>query len=244
MKCSIKTLQAIQKLLVADFAHQLEGEDNVSASEIEQSLRRSLQAVGQVSLGQLLSVLDEQGYGCQESCSCQSKGRRISRRQAQVLSVFGWVTYRRSYYQCPGCGRRWTPLDQAQQLRPGRATAAMARLLGLAGVSVAFEEGRRHIREYLQVEVGVNTLREETQLIGARQAQREQAWMKQSQDLQHLQQRERQTGRLHRVYGSIDGAFVPIEKEWKEAKLVSWYQVGHRYGSPEPHALEQAVNDN
>jgi hypothetical protein len=89
----------------------------------------------------------------------------------------------------------------------------MARLLGLAGVSVAFEEGRRHIREYLQVEVGVNTLREETQLIGARQAQREQAWMKQSQDLQHLQQRERQTGRLHRVYGSIDGAFVPIEKE-------------------------------
>jgi hypothetical protein len=242
MKCSIKTLQAIQKLLVADFAHQLETADNVSASEIEQSLRSSLQAVGQVSLGQLLSVLDEQAYSCQERCRCQSKGRRISRRQAQLLSVFGWVAYRRSYYQCQGCGRRWTPLDQMHQLRPGRASAPMARLLGLAGISVSFEEARRHIREYLQVEVGVNTIREETQLIGARQAHREQAWMEQSQDLQHLQRRERQTGRRKRVYGSIDGAFVPIEQEWKEAKLVSWYQVGSRYGRPEPHALEQVYH--
>jgi hypothetical protein len=242
MKCSIKTLQAIQKLLVADLAQQLEAEGGVSASELEQSLRSSLQAVGQASLGQLLSVLDEQAYGSQEICSCQASGRRIARRPAQVLSVFGWVAYRRSYYQCQGCGRRWTPLDQAQQLRPGRATAPMARLLGLAGISVSFEEARRHIREYVQVEVSVNTLRQETQLIGARQAHREQAWMAQSQDLAHLQRRERQTGRLQRVYGSIDGAFVPIEKEWKEAKLVSWYQVGQRYGRPEPHAQEQTYH--
>jgi hypothetical protein len=242
MKCSIKTLQEIQKLLVADFAQQLETESGVSASEMEQSLRSSLQAVGQASLGQLLSVLDERAYDCQETCSCQANGQRISRRKAQLLSVFGWVAYRRSYYQCQGCGRHWTPLDQVHQLRPGRATAPLARLLGLAGISVSFEEARRQIKEYLQVEVSVNTIRQETQLIGERQVQREQAWMEQSQDLQHLQRRARQTGRLQRVYGSIDGAFVPIEKEWKEAKLVSWYQAGHRYGSPEPHALEKVYH--
>jgi len=242
MKCSIKTIQAIQKLLVADYTHQLEAEEQVSASEVEQSLRRSLQAIGQASLGELLSLLDEQASDSQEACRCQSKGRRISRRTAQVLSVFGWVTYRRSYYHCQGCARRWTPLDQAHQLRPGRATAPMARLLGLAGVSVAFEEARRHIQAYLQVEVGVNTIRQETQLIGQRQAQREQVWMNQSQDLQYLQRREQQPERLQRVYGSVDGAFVPIEKEWKEAKLVSWYQVGQRYGRPEPHAVGQVYH--
>jgi hypothetical protein len=242
MKCSIKTIQAIQKLLVADFAHQLESEEQLSASDVEQSLRSSLQAIGQASLGELLNILDEQAYGCQETCGCRTKGRRISRRKAQVLSVFGWVTYRRSYYQCPGCGRRWTPLDQAHHLRPGRATAPMASLLGLAGVSVAFEEARRHIRAYLQVEVGVNTIRQETQLIGQRQAQREQTWMDQSQDLEYLQRREQQSEHRQRVYGSIDGVFVPIEKEWKEAKLVSWYQVGQRYGRSEPHALDQVYH--
>lgn len=239
MKCSIDTIEAIQELLVADFVQQLEGEHEISASEVEQGLRGSLQAVGQASLGQLLSVLDEQGYGVRESCHCQARGRRIARRPAQVLSVFGWVSYRRSYYQCQRCGDRWTPLDQAQQLRPGRATAPMARLLGLAGISVSFEEGRRHIYEYLQVEVGVNTLRQETQLIGQRQAQREQLWLERSQDLDYLQGRQRQSRPRQRMYGSIDGAFVPVGQEWKEIKLVSWYQVGPRYGSPEPRALEQ-----
>lgn len=239
MKCSTETLEAIQELLVTDFARQLETDTEVGASAMEQALRSSLQAIGQASLGQLLSVLDEQAYGPRESCTCQARGRRISRRAAQVLSVFGWVSYRRSYYQCPGCERRWLPLDQAQQLRPGRATAAMARLLGLAGISVSFEEGRRHIREYLQVEVGVNTLREETQLIGQRQAQREQRWLTCSQDLDYLQHRQRQSRRPQRVYGSIDGAFVPLGQEWKEIKLVSWYQVGLRYGSPELRALQQ-----
>ena len=242
MKCSTKTLQEIQKLLVADYARQLEAEESVSAREIEQSLRRDLQTIGQASLGRLLSVLDERNNGPQENCGCQAQGQRISRRQAQLLSVFGWVTYRRSYYYCQGCGRRWIPLDQEHQLRPGRATAPMARLLALAGISVSFEEARRHLREYIQVEVSVNTIRQETQRMGQRQAQREQAWIAQSQDLAFLQRRERQTERPSRVYGSIDGVFVPIEKEWKEAKLVSWYQVGQRYGHATPHALETAYH--
>ena len=42
------------------------------------------------------------------------------------------------------------------------------------------------------------------------------------------------------MYGSIDGAFVPLEAEWKEAKTVSWYQVGSRYGKDELHAKEIA----
>lgn len=238
MKFSTSTMQAIQKLLVADFAHQLEAEDEVSVSEIEQSLRTSLQALGQASMGEMLSVLDEHVCGPRQVCECSSQGQRISRRVAQVLSVFGWVNYTRSYYYCPSCQRRWLPLDEQQQLRPGRATLNMTDLLGLAGITVSFDEARQHIRQYLQVEVSANTIRQETQEIGARQAQREQSWMEQSQNLDYLQQRERQTKRPQRVYGSLDGAFVPLEKEWKEAKLVSWYQVSSPYGRSAPHAQE------
>jgi len=36
----------------------------------------------------------------------------------------------------------------------------------------------------------------------------------------------------------MDGALVPIEQEWKEAKLISWYQVGKRYGQKAWHAQE------
>jgi hypothetical protein len=236
MKFSTSTMKAIQKLLVADFATQIEPAGEVSVSEIEQCLRTSLQALGQASMGEMLSVLDEQTYGPRQECECQAQGQRISRRAAQVLSVFGWVRYRRSYYQCPSCGRRWLPLDEQQPLRPGRATPSMTALLGLAGITVSFEEARQHIWQYLQVRVSANTIRQETQEIGVRQAQCEQGWLAQSQNLAYLQQREQQTQRPQRVYGSIDGAFVPLEKEWKEAKLISWYQVKALYGRAEPHA--------
>ena len=166
MKFSTSTMKAIQQLLVTDFATQIEAAGAVSVSEIEQSLRTSLQALGQASMGEMLSMLDEQACSPRQTCKCQAQGQRISRRAAQVLSVFGWVRYLRSYYHCSSCGRRWLPLDAQQQLRPGRATPSMTALLGLAGITVSFEEARQHIWQYLQVGVSANTIRQETQEIG------------------------------------------------------------------------------
>lgn len=114
----------------------------------------------------------------------------------------------------------------------------MSGLLGMAGVTVAFEEARHQIQRYLQVEVSANTIRQETQLLGERQAQQERSWVENSQDLAYLQQREQVLERPKQVYGSMDGAFVPIEQEWKEAKLISWYQVAKRYGRDDWHAQE------
>lgn len=238
MKCSTTTMQAIQQLLIEEFSNQMKSEDEICVDEMEQSLRTILQETGQAALGEMLSLLDEQSFEIRTGCKCGMQGQRVSRRSAQLLSVFGWVSYRRSYYHCQDCGRRWSPLDEEHQLRPGQASRPMASLLGLAGITVSFEEAHRQIREYLQVEVSVNTIRQETQQIGERQAKREQTWIEQSQDLDYLQERQHQTERPKRVYGSIDGAFVPIEKEWKEAKLVSWYRAGERYGSSELRALD------
>ncbi len=237
MKFSTQTLKAIQSLLAEEFSQQVES-DAITAHEVEQALRSGLQEIGQACLGEMLSMLDEQSYETEELCECQQIGKRVSRREAQLLSLFGWVKYKRSYYQCRACGRRWIPLDDKYHLRPGRATHMMTGLLGLAGVTVSFEEARQQIMRYLQVEVSANTIRQETQWIGERQAQREQAWVKQSMDMAYLQHREQEPNRPARLYGSIDGAFVPIEREWKEAKMVSWYRVGPRYGHGELHALD------
>jgi len=239
MKCSTSTMKAIRQLLIQDFEAQLETEGYPTANQLEQSLRSELQTIGQEIFGELLSRMDECQNSSQAKCECGSRAHRTARRPAQLLSVFGWVHYRRANYHCEQCGRRGYALDRQQQLRPGRATQPMAALLGLAGITVSFEEARHHIREYLQVEVGINTIRQETQLIGERQRQREREMLDRSQDLNHLQQRKRQPVEAKkRVYGSIDGVFVPLEQDWKEAKLVSWYQVGVRYGSPEPHAQD------
>lgn len=238
MKFSTETIEKIEKLLVAELAQQLETEE-VKAEELEQAVRKSLQEIGRSSYGKMLSMLDQHDHKIVSECECGQQGKRVSQREAQVLSVFGWSAYRRSYYQCE-CGARWFALDQEHNLRAGQATNGMSRLLGLAGVTVSFEEASRQIEQYLQVEVCANTIRQETQRIGQKQAKHEQNWIKQSQDIEHLQKRERQPQGPKRMYGSIDGAFVPLEEEWKEAKTVSWYQVGPRYGKDDFHAQEIA----
>jgi hypothetical protein len=235
MKFSTETLGKITDLLVTDLAEQLK-EGSISFNALEQGLREALQSIGQASIGQMLTLCDQQSHGVVCGCSCGQRAKRISRREAQILSIFGWVRYRRSYYACRHCGRRWYALDEREHLRAGRASAGMSRLLGMAGVTVSFEEAQRHIREYLLVVVSINTIRSETQRIGRLQFQRENVWRQQSQDLEYLQDRERHPVVTERLYGSIDGAFVPLEEGWKEEKTICWYQAGQRYGSSELRA--------
>ena len=127
MQFSIETIQKIENLLVAELGQALETEE-VKAGELEQALRNGLQEIGRESYGKMLSVLDRQQYEIVSDCECRKQGKRVSQREAQVLSVFGWSSYRRSYYQCE-CGRHWYALDEDQDLRAGQATEGMSQLL-------------------------------------------------------------------------------------------------------------------
>jgi len=126
MKFSTKTLAKVTAMLVADFEEQLQAQ-SITAEAIEQGMREALREIGRESVGQMLSVKDEQSCGVNSECSCGEQARRISRREAQLLSVFGWTRYRRSYYACEHCQRRWYALDEQEGLRAGRASCGMKR---------------------------------------------------------------------------------------------------------------------
>jgi hypothetical protein len=146
---------------------------------------------------------------------------------------------RRSYYQCPECDETRIPLDEEQGLKPGQPTRGMAKLLALAGVIEPFAKASEIVGRYLLVSASDNTIRKETQQIGQKQAQIEAKWKQQSQDIDYLYNRKRTAKeRPKRSYGSIDGAFVPLSGEWKEAKIISWYQSGVPYGQEEPQAQD------
>ena len=104
----------------------------------------------------------------------------------------------------------------------------MVRLLGMAGVTVSFEEVCGKIGEYSLMEVSVNPVPTETQLLGEGQQEREAQWAANSQNLVYLQVRARDPERPNRLYGSIYGAFVPIGTTSKEQKTLSWYRAGRR----------------
>ncbi len=221
MMFSTQTLKAIQTLLTEEFSQRLESEA-ITAHEVEQALQSGLQEIGQASLGEMLSMLDEQSYETEELCECQQIGKRVSRREAQLLSLFGRVKYKRSYYQCRACGRRWIPLNDKYQLRPGRATHMMTGLLGLAGVTVSFEEARQQVMRYLQVEVSANTIRQETQWIGERQSE----WQQQRSPKQ----------KKNKCHPSYPGVCIPPPPPDLDCKHINYCRF--KVLPPDPHGFD------
>jgi hypothetical protein len=155
------------------------------------------------------------------------------------LTVFSWIEYQRSYYGCRRCGAKQHRLDENWGAHPGEVSPVMGRLLAVAGVDISFERACRKIEAFLLVAVSDNTIRKQTQRMGQKQALREAEWIDQSQDPGWLQARERQRHSApDRLYGSLDGAQVPVGKEWRELKSLCWYQAAEVYGHKDPKAQQ------
>ena len=238
MNFSTKALEEISTIVAEEMGRLIEAEEIKDLQGLENGIREMLKGVGVQTYGKVLEKEDRK-LGKRVRCECGAKAQRISKREAKVLSVFGWVSYRRSYYGCSRCGKKQNRLDKIWDLHPGEVSPAMGRLLAIAGVDSSFEGAKRKIQEYLLVEVSDNTIRKQTQLIGQKQAHLEAQWIQESQDEAWLQSRERTIGRVpERLYGSLDGAQVPIGEEWRELKSLSWYRVAAVYGQEQPRAQE------
>lgn len=155
-----------------------------------------------------------------------------------MISVFGRTVYERADYAACSCKQGKAPLDEQFGLEPGAVTASLAKLLALAGIEFSFDESPKWLQAYRLFEVSENTVRAETEQMGALQAQQEEQWIERSQDEADLPQRQRQAGRVpSRLYGSMDEAKVRIEprpkkgevlseqEEWRDLKVLSWYEV-------------------
>jgi len=243
MKFNTETLTQVAKLLLNDWQEQGLELAEMRAAEVEQQVQRGLQEVGQQLLRGLWEAQDahlhEKGVVCGHAECRGSKMRRVARREVQVMSIWGPVKYRRGEYACESKHRR-AALDEQQGLHPGQPTPQMELLLGLSGAEMSFEQGAEWVHTWLQVEVSPNTVRRATQTLGERQERMEQSWYAESESQDHQRaHREARTERSQRMYASLDGGFVPVrkgqngEEDWREAKLVAWYQEGQAYGETE-----------
>jgi len=237
MEFSTEQLKPLARQLAQMVVQELEGsERSCAVNELEIALRRNLQKIGQQAMGMVLTQAEEVPKKS-KPCECGGRLYYQRRRAAKVLSVFGWVEYKRNYYSGCRCKQGQAPLDKRFGLEPGQVTSGLAALLGMAGVELAYEHSSRWLEAFLLFQVSENTIRKETQGFGELQAEREALWIAQSQDEAWLQERLRCPEPVpKRLYGSLDGAHVRIEKrnreegeekvnEWREMKVGCWYTV-------------------
>ena len=228
--------QVADAFQAAVVAHQQAGGQALTIAEVETELRQFLRQVGMASLSQFLSM----GAGTPAAelpCPCGGRVRYQRQRAATITSVFGRLSYVRAYYAGCRCGQGQAPVDAQYGLVPGAVTSGLAALLSLGGIEFGFEESRGWLHPFLLFDVSENTIRSETQTMGALQAEREQVLCDQSQDEAYLQARLRETRPMPlRLYGSLDAAKVRIEprakagkkpekhEDWRDMKVGCWYE--------------------
>jgi hypothetical protein len=247
MEFSTEWTRQLAESLAREVRKRVRDCPDLRAAELEGELREAMWELGARCLEAVLNSLEERYPEEGVPCSCGGRAEYRFRREAKVLSVFGWVSYRRAYYVCPTCHRGQCPVDGKFGLRPGQVSVVLASLLAVLGIQTAFEEASELAEQLLMVKVSENTVRKEAQHFGQLQEEEEEAWQAQSQDFDHLQARRRAiSDPPRRLYGSLDGVLVPVDEEWRELKCGCWYEVepvGSQQGSSSPRARGDAVGD-
>ncbi len=233
-----KIAQQLAEMIKMAVIEQGRKEDKATTiADIERGMREVLREIGQSSLGMVLSSLQKTPES-EIGCKCGGKLKYQRKRAATVISVFGRVKYKRAYYAKCECKKGKAPLDEEYGLVPGAVTAGLAALLAQAGVAFSYDESPRWLESFLLFDVAENTVRSETEQMGALQAQAEKELIQHSQKESYLQERQRQPGAIPiQLYGSMDAAKVRTEprskkgeakeahEDWRDMKVLSWYEV-------------------
>lgn len=228
--------QLAEIMQVAVKEEQKAGGGTPLIAEIENGMREVLRQIGEQALGKLLSAM-QATPDSEIDCPCGGVLNYQRMRCAQVISVFGPVSYKRAYYAGCECKQGKAPLDEQFGLEAGAVTAGLAALLALAGIEFSYEGSRKWLQAYLLFAVSENTVRSETEQMGTLQGQREEELIQETQDEVVLQERQRQPGEVPlRLYGAMDAAKVRIEprskqgqepqehEDWRDMKVLCWFE--------------------
>ncbi len=242
MNYSTETINSVARELAAMFKNAVveqhtAGQGTTTIAQIETGIREALRQIGMQALGIFLSSM-QTTPASEIACTCGGILKYQRMRPATVISVFGKVRYERAYYAGCSCKEGKAPLDEQFGLEPGAVTAGLAALLALAGIEFSYDESPKWLQAYLLFDVSENTVRSETERMGVLQEKLEEDLVKQSQNEEYLQKRQRHPGTVvTRMYGSMDAAKVRIEprpkkgakkaahEDWRDVKVLCWYEV-------------------
>ena len=135
-------------------------------------MREALRQIGRQALGMLLSGLQKTPER-EIACACGGSLHYQRKRTATVISVFGRVQ-KRAYYAGCKCQQGKAPLDEQYGLEPGAVTrGAIRHYWRWQGLPFRMMKVPRWLETYLLFDVAENTVRSETEQMGALQAQQE-----------------------------------------------------------------------
>jgi hypothetical protein len=167
------------------------------------------------------------GYaGSETLCSCGKSARYIACYKRQLVTLHGPQSLRRAYYYCRVCRRGFCPLDRQIGIGRGQCSLQVQALLTRFASYLPFATAAQEMEAICGVHLSAGTIRSCVQAVGR---QLEAEWAEREQRLRDCKAAPSPL-RPSQLHLSMDGVLIRVDKEWKEVKLASAYQVGKRGG--------------
>jgi len=159
-------------------------------------------------------------------------------RTAQVTTLLGSISIRRSYYLCAACGHGQHPLDAQLQFCAGSRSQALDELLALLGATQdSFGEAATVLERLTLVHVSPNSVREATEQLGA--LLRDHQAQPCAERPASPPRRASATASPSRLYITMDGVLAHLhERGWSEIKVGCCYHTQARVDRKRPERLE------
>src|SRR6266545_4067479 len=213
-------------------------EQEHTLAEVEQHVVRVLKELGASLVAGLCSLAAAPQPSPTISCSCGQQAAYQRERKAQVTTLLGSISIRRSYYLCAACGHGQHPLDAQLQFCAGSRSQALDELLALLGATQdSFVEAATVLERLTLVHVSANSVREATEQLGALLL--EHPAQPHAERLSSAQARANTTPSPSRLYITMDGVLAHLhERGWSEIKVGCCYHTRSRVDRKRPERLE------
>jgi hypothetical protein len=208
---------------------EMEKQLRAALPDPDQPLERIEQEV--VEIGRALREIIERetvedagsGYvGSQTLCACGRPARYVTMNKRTLVTLNGERTFSRAYYHCAACGQGFCPLDQRFQLGRGEQS------VGVRALAVRFTSyvSERKAAAELELVTGIRLSPRSMQRAGlAVGAALAADWAERERQL-FAHQVAPPARRPRQLHLSMDGVYVLIGRDWKEAKVGEVYQRG------------------
>lgn len=145
----------------------------VDLEALETAVRMATLAAGAVVLEQFLALI---GVGRQKTpirCPCGAQMKSRGLRTKNLLTLLGWIKFKRSMYCCPQCGKIRYPGDEELDISNSSRSPGVRRQTARLGAKQTFQE----VVVDLEQLAGITLCRKEAERIAEKEGQRMEAWM-------------------------------------------------------------------
>jgi hypothetical protein len=167
-------------------------------------------AAGAKALSALLEGIGTGRRGEAILCSCGERMESLGLKEKPLLTILGWVPYKRSMYHCPACEKTRYPGDEELDVVETTRSPGLRRMMARAGSQSTFKEGKEDLKVYAGVDVSAKDIERVAEHIG----QEMEVWScQQRQQILKQLPAVRSPKTIPVMYVSYDGTGVPMTRE-------------------------------